>query len=207
MSVDTTARHRKFDDTDEEVGVPQITPAENNKNKNNKIQDSDSDSDSDDDAPEEANVQQDKEEITKQEQLQKQVHEEQMRLEKEKRRERNKFFMEQKKSVLQETQLDQIDELPMELLQEVDQVEIPQALPKRINFNELDTQDLNNELKVELKQRKKSTLKQLRRLQQNKGPVTVRVLSSADKRKPPKRESQIMATRDRWLKRKALNKK
>lgn len=216
MATDTETKHIKFDDEDAAVSTVETTSAVASKVKSNKDKYlSSDDSDSDDDAPEEENVQDDKDRITKEQQLQRQKQQELNKLEKDKRRERNKILVDQRK-IAEEKQIEEeleednnmeLTELPMELLQEVDQVEIPKVLPKRINFNEMDTQDLDIELKNEFKQRKKKTLKQLRSLQQNKGPVTVRVVSSVDKRKPPKKEVQVMATRDRWLKRKALKKK
>lgn len=59
------------------------------------------------------------------------------------------------------------------------------------------------------KKGKKKTLRNLRKKVAKKGPVTVEVLSSGIESKimAPKKETEVMITKDRWLKRKSLNRK
>ncbi|CCD25361.1 Bud21p NDAI_0F00420 [Naumovozyma dairenensis CBS 421] len=82
-------------------------------------------------------------------------------------------------------------------------------MPKRINFNEIDPSEYSLEIKSEINKRKKKTLKNLKKTIVRKGPVTVSLLSSTNESRSlaPKREVTVMKSKDKWLKRRALNRK
>lgn len=130
---------------------------------------------------------------------------------------------------------DTLEELPQEFLQNINdhvnlnkinqnQIINSTTKSKHINFDEEDIEE-DEDTKVKItqekeklikevqrqlsKKSKKKTLKNLRKKIAKKGPVTVEVLSSPIESKvmAPKKEIEVMSTKDRWLKRKSLNRK
>lgn len=214
--------HVKFGDEDETTTSAKITPVATTPAKNSRYDDSDSESD--DEAPEEEGMDNVKEEIKRKQMEAEALLKEEQRLLKEKRKKQNSIFAEQqaeKKSKKQqdlpevESEEDELEELPQEFLQNIDnETEEDKTTSQHINFDDMESQiGLNPALVEEVKQQinksKKKSLKNLRKTMAKKGPVTVQVLSSeiASKVMAPKREVEVMSTRDRWLKRKALKRK
>lgn len=214
--------HVKFGDEDETTSA-KVTPTVATAPAKNSRYD-DSDSESDDEAPEEEGMDNVKEEIKRKQMETEALLKEEQRVLKEKRKKQNSIFKEQqaeKKSKKQqdmpevESEEDELEELPQEFLQNIDnEVNEDKTISQHINFDDMESQmGLNPALVEEVKQQinksKKKSLKNLRKTMAKKGPVTVQVLSSelASKVMAPKREIEVMSTRDRWLKRKALKRK
>ncbi|QLG74075.1 hypothetical protein HG535_0F05870 [Zygotorulaspora mrakii] len=175
---------------------------------------SDDESDeSEDDAPEEEGVSNGKlmveKEILKREEL---LKAEQKQL-KEQRRKNDAFYKSQQQSKKGRTSEirnnDTLDELPEEIfnkLEDDNKLCRQEASSKHINFNE---EDYIPEIKKQLSDKKKLTLKKLRATSAKKGPVSVKVLSSTQllSSMAPKREASIMGTKEKWLRRKALKRR
>lgn len=81
--------------------------------------------------------------------------------------------------------------------------------PKHINFNDIAENNYTEELKKQIEKQKKKTLNHLRKKSLKRGPVTVSLLTSMTETKSlaPKKETRIMNTKDKWLRRKAVHRK
>ncbi|CCK72818.1 Bud21p KNAG_0L01990 [Huiozyma naganishii CBS 8797] len=212
-----TSRHVKFGESDSESipsesRLPAIA-------KKHAVQESDESSDSD--APEEETQDATRRDLQSQEDGAREARRREQQALREKRREQDKLFREQQELKRQRQKHDEsvgddeVEELPEEFIQRVQETRAAvadataaAAENKHINFHDLETtDDLERETVQQIKRAKKRSLKSLRRAAVNKGPVTVQLLDSAAEKRPPKRETQIMATRDRWLKRKSLRRR
>ncbi|CAB4256262.1 similar to Saccharomyces cerevisiae YOR078W BUD21 Component of small ribosomal subunit (SSU) processosome that contains U3 snoRNA [Maudiozyma barnettii] len=179
----------------------------------------DSDSDSDDQAPEEEGAAKTKEDIEKKLQVSEDAKKLEQQQLKEKRRKQNALFQEQQsvkkqKVVTSEDVIEPLEELPAELLKEVEQTEA--AKPTHISFNQdsgidndSDDSDVESTIRKEATKKRKNQLKDLRRKTIKKGPVSVTLLSSSSQTRSmaPKKEVQITSTKDKWLRRKTLNRR
>lgn len=197
---------------------PEITLVDEKK-KTQKIIDNDSDSDSDDEAPEEEGMTDTKKILQQKEKAIAEAKKQEQQALKEKRRQQDARFREQqanKKS--KEVNIEGNEETPLEELSEDFFQELEESenasqqinqIPTHINFNDIAETEYIPEIKKQLNKKKKNTLKKLRKVSLNKGPVKISVLSSniTMKSLAPKKEKQIMSTKDKWLKRKSLNKK
>lgn len=220
-----SASHKKFDDDDENGDTSHteyVSANETSFVSEKKRPTFLSDDDDDDDAPEEEGM----EDAKKLQDDEMKLREEALQLEKDllksKRRKQNEFFNIQKKSVKEskteveknEQEESMLESLPEDFLNKLDEEEELQTSITHINFDDIDssftlTAEDSEEIKTQLKKRKKKTLKNLRKTTAKKGPVTVSVLSNFDNlsNMAPKRESSIMNTKDKWLKRKAIKRK
>ncbi|CCE64345.1 hypothetical protein TPHA_0H01390 [Tetrapisispora phaffii CBS 4417] len=218
----TTKSHMKFDDIDEDLSMPSKPMSETTKSTDKyAVSDSD-DSDMDEDAPEEGAMDESKESV---DQFMK-MAEDARRLEevmlKEKRRNQNKIFSKQQQD-RRERKGDTLDSANTEATKQLEQlpedffdkleaaesnIETITEIPKHINFNSIEHDDKYvSEVKEQIKKKKKKTLRKLRAVSTKKGPVTVSLLSAIGNSSTmaPKKEVQVMSTRDRWLKRKSVN--
>lgn len=224
--------HVKFDD---DFVQPIPTEVEAKSKKGVRSTDfSDSDSDSDDDVPEEEGLGNAKDEIESEIKNQIAAAEQEKQKLKEKRRKENERFKEQqiqkklkdeglRKKIDEFEKLqkevtatdvgenDELEEMPEEVLENFNKIqeETIKTVPKHINFNEIDTKDYVPEIRQEIRKKKKNMLKKLRQMTVNKGVVKVSVLSSDpnSRKLAPKKEVNIIKTKDKWLKRRSLKKK
>lgn len=185
----------------------------------------DSDSDSEDDAPEEEGAATTKADIEKKLQINEEAKKLEQQQLKEKRRKQNAKFQEQqsakKQKISEEKKADDsevpepLEELPQELL-ELDE-DIKTSKNTHINFdnedsNEYEDIDSDAERSVRnktLKNKRKNQLKDLRRKTSQNGPVNLRILGSSTQSNAmaPRKEVQITSTKDKWLRRRTLNRK
>lgn len=106
---------------------------------------------------------------------------------------------------------DDAEELSEEFFDQLDE-KTPSATietkPTHINFNDID-ENFTATIKEEIKKQKKRTLRELRKTELQKGPVTVNVLSSIriSKTLAPKKETSVTKSKDKWLKRRSLKRK
>lgn len=216
------ARKIKFDD-DGEGGDDIIETSEviNVNSESDKPTEDPSDSESDsDEAPEEEATGKAKQELLRKEAKKREVEAEKKRQERERRKQQNLYNQQQQ----QEKKLKQLER---EQQQKQQQPELPDLLPEDIlsSINEsdmgskdfeskstskhirLDDPELTNELKKQLKIEKLKQLKAANKSSVKKGPVHVKVLSNSKLGKVPPKADKIINSRDKWLKRKSLNKK
>lgn len=194
----------------------------------------DSDSESEDDAPEEEGAASTKADIEKKLQINEEAKKLEQQQLKEKRRKQNAVFKEQqsvKKQKISEEEeekqntaqkdvkdiddLEPLEELPPELLQLDEDVKTNKNT--HINFDDDDSNGYDNidsdtEKTIRnksLKNKRKNQLKDLRRKTSQNGPVSLRILSSSTQSKSmaPRKEVQITSTKDKWLRRRTLNRK
>ena len=115
----------------------------------------------------------------------------------------------QQESVLKEQELP--EELSDDFFENLEKHEstIITTKPKHINFNDIAENNYTEELKKQIEKQKKKTLKHLRKKSLKRGPVTVSLLTSMTETKSlaPKKETRIMNTKDKWLRRKAVHRK
>ncbi|SMN17899.1 similar to Saccharomyces cerevisiae YOR078W BUD21 Component of small ribosomal subunit (SSU) processosome that contains U3 snoRNA [Maudiozyma saulgeensis] len=220
-----SSNHVKFDDQEDAVAPSQgqgITINEGGFKTNNKrtLNLDDDESESDDEAPEEEGAAKTKEDIEKKLKVSEDAKKLEQQQLKEKRRKQNALFQEQQsakkqKVVASEEIIEPLEELPTELLQEVEQREA--AKPTHINFdqdsdlinNDSDDSDVERTIRSDALKKKKNQLKTLRKKTINKGPVSVTLLTSVSQSRAmaPKKEVQITSTKDKWLRRKTLNRR
>ncbi|CAH02927.1 Bud21p [Kluyveromyces lactis] len=198
---------------------------------------SESESESDSDAPEEEGLSSGKDAIEKRIQEREEAARLQEEAAREKRRKNEKVFkqqqLEKKKKLLEseeekqrekmlefERQLvaqqgsdnDEPEELPQEFFDELESgsaSSFAKATPKHITFSAEAQREEEQALKEELRKQKKRSLRELRKTQIQKGPVTVNLLSSmkVSKTLAPKKETSVMKSKDKWLKRRSLKRK
>lgn len=230
MTVSTRSKeHIKFDDNDETAHTETETQESVKSLRSKSVDVSDSDSDSDDDAPEEEGIGNAKDEVEDQIKKQEQAAILEKQRIREKRKKENERLKEQQlekkmrteemqkqiaeleklQSQTVESDEEELQELPEDLLAKINNVDptAGQTIPKHINFNDIDTQDFVPEVKEQIKKRKKNALKQLRKTTMNKGVVKVSVLSSNLSKSAPKKEGNVTNLRNKWLKRRSLNRK
>lgn len=220
----SSKNHVKFgEDTEVAVATPELSIDDTSSSKVSAKKTianlSDSDSESDDEAPMEEGAATTRDAIeSKLQEAENAKKLEQQRL-KEKRRKQNAVFQEQqsaKKQKEAEEQADdeELEELPAEFLQEVDNTEeVSEA--KHINFDADTYQDDEDEEeilaleKAQLKKKKKNQLRALRRKTVRHGPVSVTLLASSvnTRHMAPKKEVSITSTKDKWLRRKTLDRR
>lgn len=152
--------------------------------------------DDSDDAPEEESVSQAKQDLINKEKAVKEAEAEKRRVEREKRRQQdlhNKQQQQHKKTKVAEPEIP--DLLPTDVIEAAHQQEEIKPIHKKV-------QEFDLELKKQMNLEKLKRLKTKAAIK--KGPVHVKVLKA--NKGVPKAESQINS-KDKWLKRKALNKK
>ncbi|KOG96585.1 Bud21p [Saccharomyces eubayanus] len=210
--------HVKFDEDESAANAAAITDRKDDmqvisKNDEQIRMDSDEESD-EDDAPQEEGLHSGKNEIesrfTEREEA---IRSEQSQL-KSKRRKQNELYAKQKKVITEAEVVEEtIAELPEELLDNIDQREESSAQKlssKHINFDKFDDSDEEEEeVAKAIKARKRKTLKNLRKDSVKRGKFKIQLLPTTQDSKalPPKKESSIINSRDRWLNRKTLNKR
>ncbi|AET39114.1 Bud21p Ecym_4032 [Eremothecium cymbalariae DBVPG len=105
---------------------------------------------------------------------------------------------------------DELRELPDEFFDDLESQSSQKIMkrPTKVNFNEIDD-NYSEEIKREIKIQKRKTLKSLRKVSLNRGPVKVSMLPSLEAAKSlaPKKESKVLNTKEKWLRRKNLNRK
>lgn len=226
--------HVKFDDDFDQQIPAEVETKEKKNIRSMDFSDSDSDSENDDDTPEEEGLGNAKDEIESEIKKQEEAAELEKQKQKEKRRKENERFRDQqvqkklkdeemRKKIAELEKLqeeaaaaddsedDILEEMPEDLLEKFNNVEEEtiKTMPKHINFNEIDTQDYVPEIRKEIRKKKKNMLKKLRQTTVNKGVVKVSVISSDpnSRKLAPKKEGNIIKTKDKWLKRRTLKKK
>ncbi|EDO15630.1 hypothetical protein Kpol_489p11 [Vanderwaltozyma polyspora DSM 70294] len=219
MTVSSASKHVKFDEGLEDL--PHLASQNTTDMPVDKYADI-SESDSDDDVPEEEGVSSAKNDA----EIAMKIREDALNLEqkmlKEKRRKQNEIFKKQKEEKHKRnldtrddvTEKNELEEMPTEFFDKLKESnadnEQIKAMPKHINFNDIEIDDKYiPEVQAQLKKKKKNSLKKLRASSKKKGPVTVSVLSdiSVSNTMAPKKEIKVTSTKDRWLKRKSLNRK
>ncbi|CCC70924.1 hypothetical protein NCAS_0G00370 [Naumovozyma castellii] len=219
--MSSTTKHKKFGEDEENVELPPVVEKK-------AIITSDHDSDSDDDdAPEEEGTSNAKESVESEIKKREEALKLEQQLAKEKRRKQDTKFKEQqhekklrekeeeeeRQRLQQQHQEENLEELPQDFFSKLENSEaisqVSKTLPTRINFNEIDGNDYLPEVKKELAKKRKNTLKKLRATTLNKGPVSVSLLPSSTSSRvmAPKRENGIMKSKDKWLKRRSINRK
>ncbi|ANZ78052.1 BA75_04566T0 [Komagataella pastoris] len=186
----------KFGEEDEFKAVPQETEDIKSAVEEN-LAETESDSD---DAPEEENISQARENVTKLELQRKQIEKEQAEKLKQKRRQLNEKFQKQQEEKRKNGKVDEnVDELlPEELLESLEKTpqtaQDSKSRKAHINFGD-HTEFPEDFLKPK-------SLKRVQKLSINKGPVTVKVLKRVS---VPK--SKLHDRRSEWLNRKSLDKR
>lgn len=176
------------------------------------------DSESDDEAPEEEGASTTKNEIEEKLKQNEEAKKHEQQLLREKRRKQNALFKEQQSLKKRKNDFEEdkdnsgdepLEELPEEFLQRVEESESSKST--HINFHDEieDEEELQTIQREMTKKKKKNQLKNLRRETIKHGPVNVTLLapSSQSRSMAPKKETKIINTKDKWLRRKALNKK
>ncbi|CAI4996550.1 CPS_HP_G0117660.mRNA.1.CDS.1 [Saccharomyces cerevisiae] len=209
--------HVKFDAEESPVSASAVTDRQDDvlviSKKDKEVHSSSDEESDDDDAPQEEGLHSGKSEV----EIQITQREEAIRLEqsqlRSKRRKQNELYAKQKKSVSETEVTDEvIAELPEELLKNIDQKDegsTQYSSSRHVTFDKLDESDENEEaLAKAIKTKKRKTLKNLRKDSVKRGKFRVQLLSTTQDSKtlPPKKESSIIRSKDRWLNRKALNK-
>lgn len=220
----STKNHVKFG---EEADVPAIskklsindTSRENVPAKKSISSLSDSDSESDDEAPEEEGAATTRDVVESKLQEAENAKKIELQQLKEKRRKQNAVFQEQQSAKKQRKAEEEVDdevleELPAEFLQEVEKTE-EATKSKHINFDMDMYQDDEEEEemialeKMEQKKKKKNQLRALRRKTVKHGPVSVTLLASSvnSRHMAPKKEVSITSSKDKWLRRRTLDRR
>ncbi|CAK7913338.1 bud site selection protein 21 [[Candida] anglica] len=208
----------KFSDEDVTKDVEYHT-ADENEQKASEDESEDEESESDDEAPEEESTSSAKISMLKQQKEKARLEQEQKKAEKERRRKQDNLHAEQqriKKQNEASTPAALPEYLPEDIFDaiendsEEEELSVAQQQAKHLkleDFEELDKKELAKQLKEEKLRR----LKLQKKLIVKKGPVHVKVASSAirqvNKKLVPKAESKIVNSRNKWLKRKSLGKK
>ena len=211
--------HVKFDADEGAASASAVTDRQDDMlviSKKNKEAHLSSDEESDDDdAPQEEGLHSGKTEAESQIiQREEAIRLEQSQL-RSKRRKQNELYSKQKKLVNGAEATDEIiAELPKELLENIDQKDegsVHSPSSRHVTFDELDESDEDEDeetLAKVIKAKKRKTLKNLRKDSVKRGKFKIQLLSTTQDSKtlPPKKESSIIRSRDRWLNRKTLNK-
>lgn len=228
-----STNHVKFDDDQDAPSTTKgnkisMDEVELHSTKKRVLNMDDSESDSEDDAPEEEGAASTKADIEKKLQINEEAKKLEQQQLKEKRRKQNAIFEEQQSAKKQkisekkeEKETDDVEvaepleELPAELLA-LDE-DIKTSKNTHINFdnednNEYDDVDSDTERSIRnnsLKNKRKNQLKDLRRKTSQNGPVSLRILASSTQSRSmaPRKEVQITSTKDKWLRRRTLNRK
>ncbi|MCH0630043.1 hypothetical protein JNB11_08740 [Kocuria palustris] len=191
---------------DEDGNSPDIAIVETKK-----VQEIESELDSDDEAPEEESVNTAKKQVMSKEQEQRQAALELKRKEKEKRKAIDLRNQEQKQLKRDVAPVKEDEEELPELLDddilnafndESDEDEPSLAQNTHIRLDEVSEEELQRQAKLA----KLEALKQSRGATIKRGPVYVAVNHRSRHKLAPKRDA-VMASKDQWLNRKALNKK
>lgn len=215
MSITNNSRsHVKFGEEDELSQAQKHLVKESPKTEMASLSGSESESESDDEAPDEEGMSSARDSVEEEINRREAVLRKEQQMLKQKRRKNDAIFKEQQQSrkerAAEQVDEEELEELPEEFLSKLDEGGSPiKSIPKHINFNEIDNQKYIPEIKKELHRRKTKTLKKLRATSVKKGPVKVALLSSSVSMTSmaPKRESAIMNSKDKWLRRKALKRK
>ncbi|AJU03775.1 Bud21p [Saccharomyces cerevisiae YJM1573] len=209
--------HVKFDADESQASASAVTDRQDDvlviSKKDKEVHSSSDEESDDDDAPQEEGLHSGKSEVESQiTQREEAIRLEQSQL-RSKRRKQNELYARQKKSVNETEVTDEvIAELPEELLKNIDQKDegsTQSSSSRHVTFDKLDESDENEEaLAKAIKTKKRKTLKNLRKDSVKRGKFRVQLLSTTQDSKtlPPKKESSIIRSKDRWLNRKALNK-
>lgn len=169
-------------------------------------QDSEPSDDDSDEAPEEESTSISKKTIIQKQEEAKKLLQEEKRIQREKRKqlqEHNQQQQELKKIKLKSSIPEELpDYLPEDILESYHQ-EIEEK-PQNTHIR-LDVED-EKELKRQAKLKKLADLKKSKNIAINKGPVYVQVQSITNKKVVPRAETKVINSREKWLKRKSLNK-
>ncbi|AMD21045.1 HEL236Cp [Eremothecium sinecaudum] len=214
-------KHLKFEDGDEEL--VKTEPAHEVTHSKQEHVDDDLESSDDDEAPEEEGLSVAKnsvEDSYKKQQIALKVEREQL---KEKRKRQNQRFAEQQELkrqkheedkkhsllMLEEELKENVEELNEEFFDELEsQPQKVSVIPTKINFNDID-ESYTEDVRTELKKQKRKTLKSIRKTTVKRGPVQVSLLSSLKERQTlaPKKEDKVLKVKDKWLRRRSINRK
>ncbi|EGW31210.1 uncharacterized protein SPAPADRAFT_56102 [Spathaspora passalidarum NRRL Y-27907] len=196
------------DNEDEEESVEIEARQEEEDKEPESEEESESESESDDEAPEEESTNKTKQEVLAQQKKREQEQKAQKNAERERRRQldlRNKQQQESKKATkIEEEALP--DLLPDDIMDILSTPE-PEETQSKIKGKHirLDEVELDKKKEIEDKLRK---IKLQKKMALKKGPVHVQVQKFGKKSEVvPKSENKIIASRDKWLKRKSVNRK
>ena len=175
-----------------------------------KSQSENDESDSDDDAPEEVSTSTAKQSIIEKERKQREIELKSREADREKRREKdlqNKLQKQSKKEKKQSRKVEEVD-LPEFLPEDIfESLESAQSSGKHLKVKELDEID-QKLMRQKMKEEKLKSIKNSKKLSIKKGPINVQVQSfNINKKVVPRAEAKIVDAREKWLKRKSLNKK
>lgn len=187
------------------------------------------DDDSDSDAPDEEDISSIKDKISNDQKQKDELLRKEKQYLKEKRRKQNNLFKQQqvekrKKEDINKEKLIESEKLNVETLSLVSDSlpeELPETFfeqlsdkeskiltkPRHITFNDISEE--SSQIKQKMMKQRKKTLKQMRKITMKKGPVTLVVMRSLNENKilAPKKESYIINSKDKWLRRKAICRK
>lgn len=209
MSItESNSRHVKFDDNEEGKMPVKMAPVAK------KVDYSSDESDDEDEAPQEEGLSSGKSSIEDEIREREEALKREKQEVKQRRRKLDARFREQQLEKEAKAKDDQElpEELPGEFFEKLDEEvhEKPvEQIPKRINFNDIDTEQYLPEIKKQLEKKRTNTLKRLRATTVKRGLFNVTLLDDSQKLSAmaPKREAKIMNTKDKWLKRKAVKRK
>lgn len=192
----------EFLSADDKVGIE-----EDEEDEEDEDDEDDSDSDSDD-APEEESTSSSKKALLKNQEEVNRLKQEEKRIQREKRKqyeEHNAQQQELKKMKTNPSLPEELPEfLPEDLLESYKEDEENQIIPQNthIRLDEVDEKEIKRQEKL----KKLADIKKMKTVAINKGPVNVQIQNFTDKKVVPKAEKKVINSREKWLKRKSLNK-
>ncbi|ABN64854.2 predicted protein [Scheffersomyces stipitis CBS 6054] len=200
----------KFSEADNSLNEVEYHTAEENEEE----EEESSSEDSDDDAPEEESLSTAKQDIINKQKKQKELEAQRRKEERERRRELDLKNKEQKSKKKEREQPQQEenelpDFLPDDLIEAIENDGLLAAHTQSKHLKVQDFEEMDQKLlRQKIKQEKLRAIKLSKKLSVNKGPVQVKVQSfNSNKKLVPKSESRIVKSKDKWLKRKSLNRK
>lgn len=225
MNTSTRTRsHVKFESDNQNDSTTNIHSAKNPVAQNEETDDSDTDSDADGDAPEEEDMTGGKLVVENEIKEREEALKNERKLLRERRRQQDAKYTQQQlekeslkaksqKEVSVADEEEVLEELPEHFFSKLDGENVTtiptENMAKHVNFNELDTDQYEHVVKVQLRKKNQKILKKLRATSVKRGPVNVTLLASSQSLSSmaPKKETPIMNTRDRWLRRKSVKRK
>lgn len=202
------------EDSFENNDIIEVPDDGNDKQEGKNVSESDSESDSDE-APEEESTSKAKQDLLLRDAQRKEAEAEKRRIEREKRKQQdlyNKQQQEEKKLRQEQRQreekhLELPELLPEDILNAVSEPTVTQESKPVSKHIRLDDIELTKDIKKQMKLEKLKQLKASNKATVKKGPVRVQVLSNSKLDRVPPKTDKIFNSRDKWLKRKSLNKK
>lgn len=202
LDNETSTNDIEYHTAEEDKSVDNIE----NSSSNNLEDESESDSD---EAPEEESLTSSKQRIINVQKEQLKIEQELKKQEKEKRRQKDLQYKKQQedKRVKRFNDDDLPELLPEDIFEslEEEEVAVPQHASKHLTSK--DFEDQERILRQKLKEKKLEQIRKQKKLSIKKGPVHVKVQSLNSKKMVPVSESKILNVKNKWLKRKSLNKK